>query len=320
MNRTDTAVIEYKCANPNMMFDTSDVDDTNSGRKSKVDGKKFAYKRMASHNILTEEEEKSLFEQYHSEDPAAVDRAKEKLVLCNIRLVIKEVRKVVPVGLEDDDLLQEGILGLYHAIEKYDPTKCSRFAIYAISWIRQSIIRALQEKGRVIRIPVYVQEKMTKMNKVRNELSQYLGRIPSAEEMACCFPELSPKRIQEIEKYMITPLSADFTYAEDDEVSIADLFPDYSSNVEKKLERESIRDSIHKFLAECLSGLEIIVIGMRFGIDRKKPMTLQEIGDEFGFTKERIRQIEVSALSKLRKDSELAELFASYIESQNDYS
>ena len=138
--------------------------------------------------------------------------------------------------------------------------------------------------------------------------------------MACCFPELSPKRIQEIEKYMITPLSADFTYAEDDEVSIADLFPDYSSNVEKKLERESIRDSIHKSLAECLSGLEIIVIGMRFGIDRKNPMTLQEIGDEFGFTKERIRQIEVSALSKLRKDSELAELFASYIESQNDYS
>ena len=98
------------------------------------------------------------------------------------------------------------------------------------------------------------------------------------------------------------------------------MFPDYSSNVEKKLERESIRDSIHKSLAECLSGLEIIVIGMRFGIDRKKPMTLQEIGDEFGFTKERIRQIEVSALSKLRKDSELAELFASYIESQNDYS
>lgn len=261
--------------------------------------------------LLKSKEEKSLGKQIKEGKPSEVSIAKRKLVQANLRLVVSIAKKYIGQGVLFMDLVQEGSLGLIKAAEKFDYSKNFKFSTYATWWIKQTIIRAISNNSRTIRIPVHMTDKIRKYKRAFTTLSFELGREPNDMEVAERL-KITPKQLLAIKKSIIKePISLETPVTDD--LNVGDYVEDKSYRSPEAQTRSNVlRYSMEKLL-ENLSEKERKIISCRFGINGETPKTLEQVGEILGYSKERIRQLEDSALIKIRQRKELQH-FRDFIE------
>lgn len=259
---------------------------------------KIYMREMGQFSMLSADEEIELAHRIAKGDQSA----KNELVEANLRLVVSLARHYQGCGLSYQDLIQEGNIGLIKAAEKFDVSKGFRFSTYASWWIKQALSRAIADQSRTIRIPVHMTENINKFKKVERELLSQLNREPKIKEIADAMG-ISEKQAKEIQSYIVEPTSLDIQVGDDDDTTIGSFVEDtHFVNPESAYIKESNGDVVNAVL-DTLSDREANILRLRFGIGGKKAMTLEEVGKEYGLTRERIRQIEAKALRKLRHPS-----------------
>ncbi len=275
---------------------------------AKIDPIQMYLREIGKSSFLSAKEEKELAKKIEAGD----EDAKNRLALANLRLVVSIAKKYVgrSPNLTMLDLIQEGNLGLFKAVKKFDWRKGYKFSTYATWWIRQSITRALADQARTIRIPVHMIETISKYTKVRKNLLQEIGREPLAEEIAAEMG-LDVEKVHHIRKIAQKAVSLETPVGEDKDKQdsiLAEFIKDdktIAPNIEasRKLLKERLKE-----ISSDLTPRELKILGMRFGLDDGVMHTLEETGEEFGVTRERIRQIQAKALEKLRKHKELKKI------------
>ena len=259
---------------------------------------KIYMREMGQFSMLSADEEIKLANRIAEGDQSA----KNELVEANLRLVVSLARHYQGCGLSYQDLIQEGNIGLIKAAEKFDVSKGFRFSTYASWWIKQALSRAIADQSRTIRIPVHMTENINKFKKTERELLNQLNREPKIKEIADAMG-ISEKQAKEIQSYIVEPTSLDIQVGDDDDTTIGSFIEDtHFINPESAYIKESNGDVVNAVL-DTLSDREANILRLRFGIGGKKAMTLEEVGKEYGLTRERIRQIEAKALRKLRHPS-----------------
>lgn len=273
------------------------------------DSVKMYLKEIGKVDLLTASEETELAKRIvKGNDPNATEEekedgqlAKDQLINANLRLVISIAKHYVGRGMHFLDLIQEGNMGLIKAVEKFDYTKGFKFSTYATWWIRQAITRAIADQARTIRIPVHMVETINKMTRVQRQLVQELGRDPTPEEISDKMDgALTPDRIREIQRIALEPVSLETPIGEEDDSHLGDFIEDKDAESPEEYTTKSLlKDELYEIMKD-LTDREERVLRLRYGLDDNRPRTLEEVGREFGVTRERIRQIEAKAIRKLR--------------------
>jgi len=247
-------------------------------------------------SLLTPQQEIELARKIKKGDAAA----RERMINANLRLVVTIARDYVNLGLPLLDLISEGNIGLTKAVERFDPAKGAKLSTYAMWWIKQSIKRALANQSKTIRLPVHLVDKLAKMRRVSLQMSDELGREPTDDELG---EELgiAPENVARLRSTGIRPASLDAVIAEDDTTELGEMIGDEESQTPFEwLRDKNLRGEVDG-LIKLLDSRERKIISQRFGLDGGKPKTLEDVGRDFGITRERIRQLQNTALAKLRR-------------------
>jgi RNA polymerase primary sigma factor len=253
-------------------------------------------REIAEENLLTPQDEIDLAAEIKKGNKAARDR----MIRANLRLVVKIARDYESFGLPLLDLINEGNIGLMKAVDKFDPTKGAKFSTYSSWWIKQAIKRSLSNQSKTIRLPIHLVEKIAKLRNVTNRLHDALGREPTDEEIAREL-EVAPSRVALMRRASARPLSLDDTVGDDDSTRLEERVAD--ENAEHPYEELELQTSLN-LLTQLLSKLnprESKILRYRFGLDGERERTLEEVGQEFGVTRERIRQLQNIALNRLKR-------------------
>ena len=234
--------------------------------------------------------------------------AREHMISANLRLVVANAKKYMNRGLGFLDLIQEGNAGLMRAVDKFEWQRGFKFSTYATWWIRQAVQRGVADQSRTIRVPVHMVETMQRVTRTTRELTVQLGRDPTAAEIAATLSEdarwtITPERVEEVRRYGRTPISLETPIGEDGDTELGSLIEDQSAISPVEAATNQLLKEQLDHVLDSLDGREERVIRLRFGLDDGRPRTLEEVGQEFGLTRERIRQIESHALRKLRHPS-----------------
>ena len=287
----------------------ADIDTLNSGQyfdDVSDDSVRLYLREIGKIPLLNAEEELELAQRVVAGDK----RAKDKMAEANMRLVVSIAKRYSGRGLDFLDLIQEGNTGLLRAVEKFDPDKGFKFSTYATWWIRQAITRAIADQARTIRIPVHMVETINKLLRTQRRMTQELNREPTIEELGKEL-EMEPEKVEYVIKIKqdITSLDAGVGRDGEDEDSVlADFIEDeVGQTPEESATSQLLKEQVQSVLS-TLSEREQKIIKMRFGLENGKSHTLEEVGQEFAVTRERIRQIEAKALAKLRKHKDAKKL------------
>src|SRR6266404_2624847 len=246
--------------------------------------------------LLTPEQEVELAGKIKKGDAAA----RERMINANLRLVVTIARDYANFGLPLLDLISEGNIGLTKAVERFDPTKGAKLSTYAMWWIKQAIKRALADKGKTIRVPVHLGEKLAKMRRVSLQMSDELGREPTDEELGEEIG-IASEKVARLKSVGIRPASLDAPIAENDSTEFAEVIGDDGAQTPFELLRDKNLLGEVDGLLDMLDPREKKIISQRFGLDGGRPRTLEDVGKDFGITRERIRQLQNIALAKLRR-------------------